>query len=155
MHPNARKISFTPQGLAQVTKEHEALIAKRPEAIAELKRAREMGDLSENGAYKSARALVSQIDSRLRHLSNLIRFAQVVEPPRNGNIGLNTYVRITDDNTEREFQIVGEHESNPLEGKLSYTSPLGSVLMGKKQGDTVTVFTPKGSTVYTILSTSA
>src|SRR5260221_2308772 len=115
MHPNARKISLSPQGFDKVKKEQEELLAQRPAAVAELKRAREMGDLSENGAYKSARALVSQIDSRLRHLSNLIRFAQVVENAPEGIVGINTFVLVTDEHTERGFHIVGEHESNPLE----------------------------------------
>lgn len=150
-HPRAHKITFTKEGFEKLQKEQQDLILRRPEAVAELKRAREMGDLSENGAYKSARALVSQIDSRLRHVHYLLQHAVVVEAVAQGIVGLNSTIVVTDGSNERELVVVGEHESDPLSGKISHKSPLGQALMGKKAGEEATIATPKGTLTYHIL----
>lgn len=150
MHPNAHKITFTKEGFEKLQKEQQDLLAKRPQAVAELKRAREMGDLSENGAYKGAKFLLNQIDSRLRYLHHTLLHAVVVENAPDGVVGLNAKVVVSDGQEEREFQIVGDHEANPLEGKISSHSPIGSKLIGKKVGEKVYVETPKGTTTFTI-----
>ncbi len=142
---------MTPSGLSALQKEQEELLQKRPGAVLELKRAREMGDLSENGAYKSAKWLVSQIDSRLRHLNNLIRFAQVVEVVKKDIVSLGGSVVVRDQKNEQTFSLVGEQEADPRLGKISHTSPIGRALMGKKAGDSVRVVIPSGEIVYTIV----
>lgn len=150
MHPRAHKISFTKDGYEALQKEQVELLAKRPAAVAELKKAREMGDLSENGAYKGARFLLNQIDSRLRYIHHTLLHAEVIENTPKGIVGLDTKVVVTDGKEERIFHIVGEHEASPLEGKISPKSPIGSKLMGKKEGQEVAVELPKGRVVYTI-----
>lgn len=143
-------IPFTKVGYAQIEKEHAELTAKRPEAVEELRKAREMGDLSENGAYKGARLKLSQIDSRLRHLKHLLRYGKIIESAQSGVVEIGCIVVVDDGKETREFSIVGGFESNPLEGKLSHISPLGKVLVGKRVGETVVVDLPRGKTTYTI-----
>lgn len=150
MHPNAKKISFTKEGLQKLKEEQARLIVERPAAVAELKRAREMGDLSENGAYKAAKFKVNDIDRQVRQLQHTIRHAYIVETPE-GIAGINTLVTVQDDIGEKQFHIVGEREADPLSGKISPHSPVGSKLMGKKEGEKVVIQTPKGVITYTIV----
>ena len=150
-HPNAKKIQFTQEGLENLKIEQTKLLQERPDAVLELKKAREMGDLSENGAYKGARFKLSQIDRRLRELQYLLRYADVQETPE-GIVGLNTLVTVSDDVHEKQFHIVGEHEANPLNGKISPRSPIGSQLMGRRKGERVVIQTPKGIITYIIVS---
>ena len=150
MHPNARKISFTKGGLKKLQEEQARLIAERPGAVAELKRAREMGDLSENGAYKAAKFRVNDIDRQIRQLQYTIRHAYVVEAPE-GIAGINTLVTVRDNVGEKQFHIVGEREADPLSGKISPHSPVGSKLMHKKEGEKAVIETPKGTMTYTIV----
>jgi len=150
MHPNAKKIHFTPDGFEKLKKEQQKLLDERPTAVAELKRAREMGDLSENGAYKGAKFKVSQIDRRVRELQYLIKHAYI-ENVIEGIVGVNTTVIVSDDVHEKQFHIVGEHEADPLAGKISPYSPVGSQLMGRKEGEKVVIQTPKGVLTYTIV----
>lgn len=149
-HPNARKISFTKEGLEKLQEEQARLIAERPAAVAELKRAREMGDLSENGAYKAAKFRVNDIDRQIRQLQYTIRHAYVVETPE-GIAGINTLVTVRDEVGEKQFHIVGEREADPISGKISPYSPVGSQLMGKREGEKVVIQTPKGIITYTIV----
>ncbi|HET9946901.1 MAG TPA: transcription elongation factor GreA [Patescibacteria group bacterium] len=146
------KIIFTKDGLDAVVKEKEELLLKRPGVVKDLSKAREMGDLSENGAYKAAKMELGRIDARLRHLSHLIRFAQVKEKSDSDKIDINSSIVISDGTTTRTLVIVGEHEASPLEGKISHRSPLGKALLGKTTNESVLIETPKGSITYTIVS---
>lgn len=152
VHHNIKRIQFTQEGLEKVREEHAALTAKRPEAIARLRTAREQGDLSENGAYKAARFEVNNIDGRLRHLNKLLILGQVYEPKNTGIVELGSTVTIYDGSKQHTYTIVGGYESNPLEGKLSTYSPIGKALIGKKVGDIVQITIPKGIVHYTIIN---
>ena len=152
-HPNAKKILFTPEGLEKLKKEQTSLLEERPAAVAELKRAREMGDLSENGAYKGAKFKLNTIDRRLRELQYLLKHAHIAAAPK-GLVGLDTLVMVSDDVHEKQYHIVGDQEADPLSGKISPRSPIGSALMGKKEGEKVVVQTPKGVITYTIVKIS-
>lgn len=146
-------ITFTPKGLEEVKKEREQLLAARPQAVENLRTAREMGDLSENGAYHAARARLSQIDRRIRHLNYLIRFANVEEGKTEGFVGINSTVIVSIGDTTVEYQIVGSFESDPSKQKISFQSPIGKALMGKRAGDTVSITVPNGNTVrYKVIS---
>lgn len=147
-----KPILFTKQGYEKLKKEHGDLLASRPAAVEDLKKAREMGDLSENGYYKGARAKLSSIDHRLRHLAHTLRFATVMSAIGNETVQIGSQVMIRDENIEKIFFLVGEYEADPLSGKISHKSPLGSLLVGKKIGETVSVTTPSGQKSYTITS---
>jgi transcription elongation factor GreA len=147
-------IVFTQGGFDKIQHEKEALLEKRKVAVLELKNAREMGDLSENAAYKVARATLSSIDSRLRHLSKLIRYGRIAKAPNTGKIGIGSKVLLVSNGKNIEYEIVGSYESNPTKGTISHVSPLGRVLMGKEAGEAVHVVTPNGDVTYEVINVS-
>lgn len=148
-------IPFTKAGLDKITAERDKFAAERPDAVAHLQKAREMGDLSENGYYKESRARLSFIDGRLRYLERIIKSA-VIMPRASGDvITFGSRVKISDGQKELEFTIVGSFESDPNQKTISAKAPLGQTLMGKKAGDEISVTTPNGETKYKILSVSA
>jgi len=149
------KIPFTQTGLDKVIAERDKLLAERPDAVSHLTKAREMGDLSENGYYKESRARLSFIDGRLRHFDRIIKFAEVVAPQAGETINFGSQVVISDGQKEFKYKVVGSFESDPNQQTISIKSPLGQTLMGKKPGDQVIVTTPKGETNYKILKVSA
>lgn len=146
-----KRIPFTKAGYQKLLDEKKQLTDSRPAAVEELKRAREMGDLSENGAYKGARFKLSDIDRRMRHLDHLLKHANVVELSQIDTVDIGCTVLVQSEGREQSFSIVGSFESNPSEGTISHKSPIGSALLGKRAGETVTVVVPNGTRVYTVL----
>ncbi len=147
-----KKIAFTKAGFEKTQKEHDELEVQRIHAVKELTIARDMGDRSENGFYKAARWRLSSIDSRLRHLKHLLRFGEIVEREFSGKVDIGTEVKVHNGTTDMQFVIVGGYESDLTQGKISFYSPIGKALMGKKEGDIVNVIIPAGIVKYTILS---
>lgn len=147
----ARFISFTASGFQKITEEKENILLKRKTAVDNLRTAREMGDLSENAAYKVARGQLSAIDSRIRHLDYLIRCGRVETAPQTGEIGIGSKAVLSLERKQLEFEIVGSFESDPSLGKISYISPLGKELIGKSAGDKITVVTPNGAVLYEVV----
>jgi len=145
-------IPFTADGMEKIKVEKETLLLKRKDKVDSLRIAREMGDLSENAAYKVARMELSSLDSRVRYLSYLIRAGKVQSAPIIGKIGIGSKITILQDKKNLVFEIVGSFESNPAKGKISHLSPLGKALMGKAAEDKITVNTPGGSISYKIIS---
>lgn len=146
-----RKIPFTKEGYENVKKEYEILSEKRKSAVQELSTARDMGDRSENAAYKSARWKLSSIDRKLRHLKNLIKFGDIIKPGPAGIVGIGSIVKVHDGAGEIEFIIVGGFESDISQGKISTNSPIGRALVRKKVGDAVTIEIPVGNITYRII----
>lgn len=146
------RIKFTQSGLNKYKQELVDVEKGRPEAVAELKFAREMGDLSENAAYKVARQKISRIDSRIRFLNKIIAQAQVVEKSNSGRVEIGCDICVECDGTRHDFQIVGGHEVDLASKKISFFSPLGSAFLNCKIGDVVSVKTPAGLRKYTIIS---
>ena len=145
------KIAFTQAGLDKVIAERDKFLTERPEAVSHLTKAREMGDLSENGYYKESRARLSFIDSRLRYLERIIKFAEVVAPAASDVVNFGSKVKLSDGAKEFEYTLVGSFESDPAQSTISAQSPLGQALMGKKLGEQVTVTTPNGIIDYKII----
>ena len=144
-------ISFTKEGLENIKKDYEALLAERPQAVKNLTEARNMGDLSENGLYKGTRARLTSIDATLRRLKNTIKLAVVEKVRTNGTIGIGSAVTVSDGKKSRIFYIVGTYESDPATNKISAYSPIGRSLLSKKVGDKTDVQTPSGIISYNIL----
>lgn len=113
-----------------------------PELLAEMKRTREFGDLSENAEYKEAKREKRKNEGRIRYLKNMIRTANVIETKSDeGKIGLFDRVRIYNEKTgaEKEIQIVTTLRQNALLGYVSKESPLGAALLGRAAGERVFV----------------
>lgn len=143
---------FTKEGFEKIQKEFKELQDKRPKAVDELQRARELGDLSENGAYKAARFELSTIDAKIRRIERQLKTAKIIFPKTDGTIGIGNKVKLLKDEKEIEYSIVGDFEANPSQGKISINSPIGYALLGKKAKEEVVVSTPVGVTKYQILS---
>ena len=113
-----------------------------PELLAEMKRTREFGDLSENAEYKEAKREKRKNEGRIRYLKNMIRTARVITlDKRDGRISLFDRVTIFNEKLgkEKEIQLVTTLRQNALLGFVSKESPLGEALMGKRVGDRVLV----------------
>lgn len=141
---------FTRTGYEKLQSEKLELENQRVKAVAELKTAREMGDLSENAAYKVARSRLSSVDRRLRYLTGVLKGAYVVTPLSKDIVEVGSRITVEGETGSKVFIIVNSHESDVMSGKISYYSPIGKALMGKRLGDRVTIQVPSGQTTYTI-----
>jgi transcription elongation factor GreA len=121
-------------------------------AIAE---ARSHGDLSENAEYHAARERQSFVEGRIAELEEITSAAEVIDPASlsGDTVMFGATILLVDEDTEKEvtYQIVGTHESNVKEARLSITSPLAKALIAKRVGDTVAVPAPGGDRSYEIL----
>lgn len=146
---------MTKQGLDNLLKEKEEIEKKKiPAANKALEFAREQGDLSENSAYTAAKEQREFLSQRLDELNELIKTSVVVASPSVGVVGIGSIVTVSSGKAESVYNIVGEFESNPMERKISYKSPLGQLLMNKKVGDSVELTNENGKTTYKIIKIS-
>lgn len=129
---------------------------KRRETIAAVEYAKSLGDLSENAEYHAAREAQGKLEDRIQQIEYTLKYGEVVEKSKDGSIAVGSTVVVTKvgESNTRTFQIVGSEETDMLSGKISYKSPIGQALHGKKKGDIVTVSTPKGDIEYKIVSVS-
>jgi transcription elongation factor GreA len=151
------KLPMTLEGLQRLEEEHKRLKSKeRPAIIQAIAEAREHGDLSENAEYHAAKERQSFIEGRLMELADVISRVEVIDPSTlSGSIvRFGAKVTLADEETDEEstYQIVGSHESDVAEGRVSVTSPLGRALIGKESGDSVEVTAPGGSRSYEIIT---
>ncbi len=116
--------------------------------------ARELGDLKENAEYHAAKEKQGLMEARILELGDLVGRAQVVDPSTltHERVSFGSTVTLTDLNTDEEitYTIVGGQESNPEGGFISIQSPLAKELLGKEEGDEVTITLPSGKTKYDI-----
>lgn len=119
-----------------------------------LNQMRNQGDLRENDGYTMAIEDFQNNEERILAIKKILSHAEISKANGNGKIGLGSNVTVKDqDGNVKKFILVGEDEANPLEGKVSYMSPLGQSLMEKKKGEKVTITTPSGETEWTIVET--
>ena len=144
---------LTAEGLAGLQSELEELtIRRRPEVIARIKAARELGDLSENADYEAARKEQSFLEGRVQQLQHMIKSAVLIASSEGTEVVLGTTVVVeTDRHGEETFTIVGSAEADATAGKISFTSPIGRALMGRKPGETVRVQVPAGTLDYRVV----
>jgi len=144
------KTPFTKKGYDDLVKEKNDLTKSRVNAVANLKTAREMGDLSENAAYKVARSKLSSVDRRLKFLTKILDNAYIMKVDFKGVVDVGCLVTVETDKGVQTYQIVNSHESDIANGKISYYSPVGRALIGKKVNDVVEIVTPNGKIEYKI-----
>ena len=146
-----RIIPFTKRGYGNLKLKLKQELAKRPEAVKQLTRGRDMGDLSENGLYKAAKQELNDIDRQIRYLKNLVKYGKIYIPQNNEYVQLGHKVMVTTQEGNRKYLMVGEYEANPEENKISLKSPIGHNLMGRKVGETINIRTPSGFMTYKII----
>ena len=127
---------------------------KRKEVVNAVQYAKSLGDLSENAEYHIAREEQGKLESRISVIEDILKTATVVDRKSDGNVNIGSVVVIKKEgeNNTRTFTIVGSEETDMLSGKISYKSPIGQSLFGKKKGENVSVSTPKGDVTYSIVS---
>lgn len=118
--------------------------------------ARQMGDLSENAEYHAAREELAWIQSRILEIKNILDNAEIIssDSKKTDSVQIGSKLLVKINNKEKEYQIVGAQEADPLNGKISNESPLGSAFLGKEKGDEVEVEVPAGIQKYKILKIS-
>lgn len=144
-------IFFTQAKYDQIKKEYQELLIKRKEAVFHLAKAREMGDLSENGYYRASKSKLSSIDHNLRKFSDFIRYGSIISFVNNGFVEIGCKVTIKNIDKLQKYHIVGREEADPKIGKISNESPLGKLLLGKRVGESIELKTPSGKINYEII----
>ncbi len=147
------KIQLTKEGLEKLQQELKDLKDnKKPSAVERLQKARNMGDLSENSEYTAAKEGLVFVEERIQEIEEIIKHADIVDNHTNGQeVSLGSRVTVGLNGQKETFYIVGEYEADPIQKKLSNTSPIGKALLGKKVGNVVEVEAPAGKTAYKIL----
>lgn len=150
------KIPVTKTGFETLESELKKLkTVDRPNVIQAIAEAREHGDLSENAEYHAAREQQSFIEGRIKELEAVTGRAQIIDPSTmsGSTVKFGATVTIVDEETDEEetYQLVGDYESDMNKGKLSISAPVARALIGKEEGDSVKVKTPKGIREYEIL----
>lgn len=151
------KVPMTTGGYKKLDAELKRLETKdRPDIIKAIEEARAHGDLSENAEYHAAKEQQGFIESRIAELKGVISHAQVIDPTKinSSKIVLGATVELVDCDTDKEitYALVGADEADIDQGLISITSPVGRALLGKEEGDEVSVSAPSGKRVYEILS---
>ena len=149
-----KKIQLTRQGFDKLNTElNELKTMKRPLTVDRLQKARSMGDLKENSGYQSAREELGELDGKILEVEYILNNAEIITTAvSDDTVSLGKKVTVDIRGQQKIISIVGEFESDPMNGKISATSPIGSALLDKKVGDTVSVNPPGGAIPYTILS---
>lgn len=151
----ANVVLVTADGLAKLKAELEDLKGPTRMRVAEaIREAKAHGDLKENAAYHEAKLNQSRLEARIAELEKAVQLAKVVERDNSGGASLGSKVKLLDLDFDDEFTVtlVGSFESDPAQELISITSPLGDALVGKREGDEVTVNSPNGVNTYRITS---
>lgn len=148
---------ITPQGHEKLLAEMEQLLrVERPKVVREVADAAAQGDRSENAEYIYGKRRLREIDSRLRFLDGRLKNAEVVDPKKQSGtkVIFGAIVDVEDENgLQKSWQLVGEDESDPPNGKISWRSPIGRLMLGKRAESTFTFKRPDGNSIeYTILA---
>lgn len=144
---------LTKEKLDELTKELDYLKGgKRFEIAERLKRAKELGDLSENSEYQEAREEQNQVESKIIELESLLKQAVVIQKSLSWEtVEVGSTVHAKKNDKIFKFTIVGSNESRPEDGLISNESPLGRAFLHHKIGEVVQAETPSGPIKYEIL----
>jgi len=143
------------EGLKKLQDELQELkTVKRKELTERIEAAKALGDLSENSEYHEAMAALNLIELRIFEVEQTLKNYQLIEETggRQERVGLGSTVTVKINNREREYMIVGSNEADPIQGKISNESPIGSALMNAGVGDQVEVKLPAGTAVYAVVA---
>ena len=148
----SKTFTLTQEGLEHLKAELKELKeVKRPEIITRIKSAQELGDLSENAEYQSAKEDQSFVEGRIQELESMIKSAKVIEKSHDsGVVGIGSTVTVAIDGDTIIYDIVGPTESDIDRNRISSDSPVARALLGHKKGDTVNVSAPGGDVAYKI-----
>ncbi len=148
------KMPMLAEGYKLITEElHRLKTIERPEVIDAIEEARAHGDLSENAEYHAAKERQGQIEATIADLEDRMSRAVVIDPTElsGDKIVFGATVHLVDeDDKPVTYQIVGQMEADAKKGRISYNSPLGRALIGRRVGDDVEVTVPSGDRYYAV-----
>ena len=144
------KIPLTKEGEKKLREELNDLRLQRPKIIKAIAEAREHGDLKENAEYHAAREQQGMIEAKIKIIESKLSNAEIIETNKNSNdktvviFGCTVELLNMTNNSKITYNLVGEDEADTLKNKISFNSPIGKGLIGKKVGDEVIISVPKG-----------
>ncbi|MCZ6790424.1 MAG: transcription elongation factor GreA [Candidatus Dadabacteria bacterium] len=154
------RVPMTPNGHKKLQEElHRLKTIERPEVIKSIEYARSLGDLSENAEYETAKNRQSFVEGRIQELDSKLSRAEIIDPAELKNkdrvtFGLHVKLEDLDTGEAVTYQLVGPDESEPENGMISITSPIGRALIGKQVDDDVVVQAPGGVREFVVLDIS-
>lgn len=150
------RIPISVEGYKRLEKELEELKKERPAVIQAIKEAREEGDLRENAGYDAARERQGLLEARISHIeSRMIRFEVIdIDTLQSDRAIFGATVTVEDMDTgdQKTFTLLGPDEADHTKGTISIESPVGRALLGKQEGDEVSVQVPKGRVDYEVIT---
>jgi len=151
-----QRVPITMEGFRRLEKELGDLKNERPAVIEAIKVAREEGDLRENAGYEAARDRQGMLEARIRYIEGRLATSQVIDLSTlsGDKVIFGATVEIEDSNSGevKTWTLLGPDESEPSKGSISILSPVGQALLGKSEGDEITVDAPRGRISYEIVS---
>ena len=151
------KEPITVNGLQKLKKELEDLKnVQRPRIVEAIAEARSHGDLKENAEYHAAKEEQSHNEGRITEINDIIARANVIDVTKLDNdgkviFGSTVFLENLDNGEKINYKIVGKDEADLKKDKISVTSPISRALVGKSEGDEVTIKTPSGNIIYEIV----
>jgi transcription elongation factor GreA len=151
------KVPMTVRGAELLREELKTLKSvERPRVIEAIAEARAHGDLKENAEYHAAKEQQGFLEGRIKEIEGKLSHIQVIDITTinaNGKVVFGSTVELFDTQSEDTivYKIVGEDEADIKEGMISYTSPIARALIGRDEGDEVTVSAPGGEKVYELI----
>ena len=150
------KVPMTIEGFKQLEAElHRLKVEERPRIIQQISEARDHGDLADNAEYHAAKDAQGLNEAKVAELEDKLSRAEVIDPAKlsGSTVKFGATVTLEDEDSgdKVKYKIVGEHEANVREGKISITSPIARALIGKSKGESAEVTTPRGARSYEIL----
>ncbi|WP_420605188.1 transcription elongation factor GreA [Novosphingopyxis sp.] len=147
------KMPMLAEGMDKLRAQLKLLKEERPLIVDAIEEARAHGDLSENAEYHAAKERQGQVEASIADIEDKLSRAQVIDPSElsGDKVVFGATVTMLDENDKPvKYQIVGEAEADAKNGKLSYSSPLGRALIGKKIEEEVEVTVPSGDKYYLV-----
>ena len=147
------RLPMLAEGFERLTAELKLLREERPKIVEAIEEARAHGDLSENAEYHSAKERQGQVEASIGDLEDRISRAQIIDPTTlsGDRIVFGATVTLLDDSDKPiRYQIVGQTEADAKVGRISYNSPLGRALIGRKVGEEIEVTVPSGDRFYVV-----
>lgn len=143
---------LTQSGINELRQELQGLISQRLVLAERIKQARQLGDLSENAEYQTAREDQERLENRISELEHILQNSEIIKKPKNdGLVRLGSTVSLKNSSKPLQFQVVGTMEADPRQGKVSDESPIGKALLGKKVGDKAEIMSASGIRTYSII----
>ena len=154
---NAKQMLYTQQGYQELVDElHYLKHEKREKIKNDIAVARSFGDLSENSEYDEARNEQAKNEVRIKELEALLEVAVIIDEANidTSVVSLGSTVKVLNGGLDITYDLVGSNEANPMEFKISDQSPIGAALIGKREGDEITVEVPNGTVTMKVLAVS-